>query len=82
MRTPATCTRSRCASRTPASRASGSAANRRSRLPPKSVKAPPAGDRPLKTLERVVSKAGLGSRTEARKWIGAGRIKVNGKVEG
>ncbi|HUR80086.1 MAG TPA: pseudouridine synthase, partial [Thermoanaerobaculia bacterium] len=47
-----------------------------------SVKAPPAGDRPLKTLERVVSKAGLGSRTEARKWIGAGRIKVNGKVEG
>jgi len=46
------------------------------------VKAPPPGDRPLKTLERIVSKAGLGSRTEARKWIGAGRIKVNGKVEG
>ena len=34
---------------------------------------------PLKTLERVLSKAGLGSRTEARKWIGAGRVKVNGK---
>ena len=51
-------------------------------MPPKPVKAPPPGDRPLKTLERVVSKAGLGSRTEARKWIGAGRIKVNGKVEG
>ena len=49
---------------------------------PKTVKAPPPGDRPLKTLERVVSKAGLGSRTEARKWIGAGRVKVNGKVEG
>ena len=48
----------------------------------KSVKAPPPGDRPLKTLERVVSKAGLGSRTEARKWIGAGRVKVNGRVEG
>lgn len=46
------------------------------------AKAPPPGDRPLKTLERVVSKAGLGSRTEARKWIGAGRVKVNGKVEG
>jgi pseudouridine synthase len=38
------------------------------------------GRRPLKTLERVLSKAGLGSRTEARKWIGAGRVKVNGKL--
>jgi len=36
--------------------------------------------RPLKTLERVLSKAGLGSRTEARKWIGAGRVSVNGKL--
>ena len=35
--------------------------------------------RPLKTLERVLSKAGLGSRTEARSWIGAGRVRVNGK---
>jgi 23S rRNA pseudouridine2605 synthase len=35
--------------------------------------------RPLKTLERVISKAGLGSRTEARQWIGAGRVSVNGK---
>jgi 23S rRNA pseudouridine2605 synthase len=51
-------------------------------LSPKAVKAPPPGDRPLKTLERVVSKAGLGSRTEARKWIGAGRVQVNGRVEG
>ena len=49
---------------------------------PFTAKAPPPGDRPLKTLERVVSKSGLGSRTEARKWIGAGRIKVNGRVEG
>jgi 23S rRNA pseudouridine2605 synthase len=48
----------------------------------KPVKAPPPGDRPLKTLERVLSKAGVGSRTEARKWIGAGRVKVNGRVEG
>jgi 23S rRNA pseudouridine2605 synthase len=39
-----------------------------------------AGQRPLKTLDRVLSKAGLGSRTEARKWIGAGRVKVNGKL--
>ncbi|HEX7808585.1 MAG TPA: S4 domain-containing protein, partial [Thermoanaerobaculia bacterium] len=46
------------------------------------AKAPPPGDRPLKTLERVLSKAGIGSRTEARKWIGAGRVKVNGRVEG
>jgi pseudouridine synthase len=28
----------------------------------------------------VISKAGAGSRTEARQWIGAGRVKVNGKV--
>jgi pseudouridine synthase len=27
-----------------------------------------------------LSKAGLGSRTEARGWIGAGRVRVNGKV--
>jgi 23S rRNA pseudouridine2605 synthase len=36
--------------------------------------------RPLKTLERVFSKAGTGSRTEARSWIGAGRVRVNGKI--
>jgi len=35
--------------------------------------------RPLKTLERVLSKAGLGSRTEARSWIHAGRVTVNGR---
>ena len=34
----------------------------------------------LKTLDRVISKAGLGSRTEARSWIGKGRITVNGRV--
>src|SRR5271154_1136649 len=34
----------------------------------------------LKTLERVLSKAGLGSRTEARSWIGAGRVRVNGNL--
>ena len=39
-----------------------------------------ASRRPLKTLERVLSKAGLGSRTEARSWIGAGRVRVNGRV--
>lgn len=51
--------------------------------------APPPGDntgvdakkkRPLKTLERVISKAGLGSRTEARRWIHQGRVQINGKV--
>lgn len=36
--------------------------------------------RPLKTLERVISKAGLGSRTEARRWIAAGRVGVNGRL--
>lgn len=33
-----------------------------------------------KTLDRILSRAGLGSRTDARKWIGAGRVTVNGKV--
>jgi 23S rRNA pseudouridine2605 synthase len=36
--------------------------------------------RRLKTLDRVLSKAGLGSRTEARSWIGTGRVRVNGKL--
>ena len=36
--------------------------------------------RPLKTLERVLSKRGLGSRTDARSWIHAGKVRVNGKV--
>ena len=35
---------------------------------------------PLKTLERVLSKAGLGSRVEARRWVHARRVKVNGRV--
>ena len=34
----------------------------------------------LKTLERIFSKAGIGSRTDARSWIGAGRVRVNGRV--
>ena len=33
-----------------------------------------------KTLERVLSKAGAGSRTDARQWICAGRVKVNAHV--
>ena len=41
---------------------------------------PPAGDRNIKTLERVFSKAGAGSRTDARSWIGAGRVRVNNRV--
>lgn len=36
--------------------------------------------RPLKTLERVLSKAGVGSRVEARSWIHAGRVTVNGAL--
>lgn len=39
-----------------------------------------AEKRPLKTLERVLSKAGVGSRTEARSWIHAGRVTVNGRA--
>ena len=44
------------------------------------VKAQVERKRPLKTLERVLSKAGIGSRVEARSWIHAGRVQVNGKV--
>lgn len=33
-----------------------------------------------KTLDRAISKAGLGSRTQARSWIHAGRVEVNGRV--
>ena len=40
----------------------------------------PPGNRPLKTLERVLSKAGIGSRTEARKWIADGRVQVNARA--
>lgn len=46
-------------------------------MPPKP---PPSRHRPIKTLERVISKAGLGSRTDARSWISEGRIRVNGKI--
>ena len=45
-------------------------------------KPPPSGNRPLKTLERVLSKAGVGSRSEARRWISDGRVRVNGRVTG
>jgi 23S rRNA pseudouridine2605 synthase len=34
----------------------------------------------LKTLERVLSKAGLGSRKDARAWVHERRVKVNGRV--
>jgi 23S rRNA pseudouridine2605 synthase len=36
-------------------------------------------DNQRRTLDRVLSKFGLGSRTEARSWIGSGRVTVNGK---
>jgi 23S rRNA pseudouridine2605 synthase len=39
-----------------------------------------ATKRPLKTLERVLSKAGIGSRVEARSWVHAGRVTVNGAI--
>jgi pseudouridine synthase len=44
------------------------------------MKVVPPKKRPLKTLERVLSKAGMGSRVEARSWIHAGRVKVNGRL--
>src|SRR5687767_6506171 len=36
--------------------------------------------RRLKTLDRVLSKAGAGSRVDAAGWIRAGRVKVNGRI--
>ena len=36
--------------------------------------------RPLKTLDRVLSKAGVGSRGDAAQWVRAGRVEVNGRV--
>jgi 23S rRNA pseudouridine2605 synthase len=32
-----------------------------------------------KTLDRILSRAGLGSRTEARRWIADGRVALNGR---
>jgi 16S rRNA U516 pseudouridylate synthase RsuA-like enzyme len=37
-------------------------------------------DGPLKTLDRVLSKAGAGSRLDAVRWVRAGRVKMNGTV--
>jgi pseudouridine synthase len=39
-----------------------------------------AKNRPLKTLDRVLSKMGAGSRVDAQRWIRAGRVTVNGEV--
>ncbi len=43
-------------------------------------KAQPQQKLRLKTLERVFSKAGVGSRSDARSWIGTGQVRVNGQV--
>jgi len=36
--------------------------------------------KPRATLDRVLSKAGIASRTTTREWIQGGRVKVNGRV--
>jgi pseudouridine synthase len=46
----------------------------------KSAPRPVPAQRRLKTLDRILSKAGVGSRTDARNWIGSGRVAVNGKI--
>ena len=43
-------------------------------------RSPVARRRPLKTLERVLSKAGIGSRKQARRLIHARRVEVNGRL--
>ncbi|HTX34512.1 MAG TPA: pseudouridine synthase [Bryobacteraceae bacterium] len=52
----------------------------RSGTRPAAVRRLPPGNRPLKTLERLFSKAGMASRADARGWIAAGRVRVNGTV--
>jgi len=44
------------------------------------LKKPAPVKRPLKTLDRVLSKAGLASRTEAERLIASGRVRVNGAI--
>jgi pseudouridine synthase len=41
---------------------------------------PPKEERRLKTLDRVLSKLGVCSRTESREWIEKGRLEVNGRI--
>lgn len=52
---------------------------RRKARPGKAAAAAP-DKRVLKTLDRVLSKAGICSRTEAREWIVRGRVKVNART--
>jgi pseudouridine synthase len=40
----------------------------------------PDQSRRVKTLERVFSKSGAASRTDARAWIAGGRVRVNGRL--
>jgi pseudouridine synthase len=37
-------------------------------------------NKPRATLDRVLSKAGIASRTTTREWIHEGRVKVNGRI--
>jgi pseudouridine synthase len=39
-----------------------------------------AGNGVRKTLDRLISRSGAGSRTEARRWIAEGRVRVNGRL--
>lgn len=48
--------------------------------PPQSKPSARRAPAKLKTLERAFSKVGAGSRTDARSWIGAGRVRVNGAI--
>lgn len=64
--------------RGPAGSFSGGKPRKGSPPPP----APPGSEDKLrKTLDRVLSRAGVGSRTLAATWIRAGRVKVNGRVQ-
>jgi pseudouridine synthase len=53
-------------------------ANPRKKGPRK--KTPADGNVRKKTLDRVLSRAGLGSRTDGRRWIAEGRVAVDGRT--
>ena len=40
----------------------------------------PSSPAPRRGVARVISKLGLGSRTQAAEWVRAGRVRVNGRV--
>jgi hypothetical protein len=60
-------------------RSSGAAPVKRAAAKKKAPPAPPP-KKQVKTLDRVLSKLGICSRTESRDWIAQGRLQINGQT--